>query len=89
MHKAFNLSQYYVHVNCEYTSYHLVKAVHTKSAVLQAILDILALIRRRWNCEVAVIRTDGESTVQQGTNFEEDLVAAGYHVERSPPTPRC
>lgn len=85
MHEAFDLSQYYVHVNCEYTSYRLIRAVHTKSAVPQAILDVLAYVRRRWSCEVAVIRTDGESTIQQGTNFEADLVAKGYHVERSPP----
>ena len=85
MHQAFNLSQYYVHVNCEHTSYRLIKTTHTKSAIPQAILDIFAFIRRRWHCEVTVIRTDGESTIQQGTNFEQDLAAEGYHVERSPP----
>ena len=34
---------------------------------------------------MAVIRTDGESTIETGTNFEAELAADGYHVERSPP----
>ena len=85
MKEAFNLSQYYVHVNCEYTCVRIVKVTPLKSAIPQAILDILAFIKRRWDCQVALIRTDGESTIQQGTNFEQMLVSEGYHVERSPP----
>jgi hypothetical protein len=34
---------------------------------------------------LAVIRTDGESTIEIGTNFEAEPTADGYHVERSPP----
>jgi hypothetical protein len=81
MHEAFNLSQYYIHVNCEYTCLRLIKVTQLKSAVPQAVLDILAFIKRRWNCETALIRTDGESTIQQGTNFEQLLSSKGYHVE--------
>ena len=34
---------------------------------------------------MAVIRTDGESTIETATNFEAELAADKDHVERSPP----
>ena len=85
MNESFETSQYYVHVNDEYTSYRIIRTLYTKSGIRQAIRDIFAFIRRRFGCEVAVIRTDGESTIEVGTNFEAELAADGYHIERSPP----
>jgi hypothetical protein len=84
MHEAVNFSQYYVYVNNEHTSFRLVKTVHSELAIGQAILDIFTLIRRRWNCEVVVIRTDSDSVIQEGTNFEAELTAEGYHVALFP-----
>ena len=85
MNEAFNTSQFFVHINNEYTSYRFVKIVYLKSDIRQVIFNIFVYIRRRFACEVAVIRTDGESTIEMGTNFEAELAADRYHVERSPP----
>ena len=49
--------------------------MYLKSGIRQAIRDIFAFIRKRFGYEVAIIRTDGETTIETGTNFEAKLAA--------------
>lgn len=83
MIQAFNGNQYITHLECTEINFTLAKTHALKSEVPDIILDFLQLLKVRFDCQTAFLRSDGEKSL--GHAFSQELRRRGITWETSSP----
>ena len=63
MIEAYNGDWWIAHFLCDFTRMNHVYTMATKSLTVRTIQDFVALVHRRFDCTVRIIRVDGETSL--------------------------